>query len=104
MTVAFLLLVFVIGVVLGMGIAARSHRVRYYGWMLFFHPWMFIPNVEWGERWGGWPHCMNQGQCWMHISPARRWCRCKCRWCRLAGLMWHGGSPPTTPLSMRKEK
>jgi hypothetical protein len=75
---------FLVGFVTGMWLVARFPQVGDFDWKLFFHPWMLIPSVEWGERWGGWPHCMDQGQCWMHLSEERRWCECKCRWCRLA--------------------
>lgn len=42
-------------------------------------------DVEWteGSR-ATWPHCCTQARCWMHYSPATRWCDCSCLWCRLA--------------------
>jgi hypothetical protein len=39
---------------------------------------------EWGENWHAWPHCNGQASCWMHYSPPDAWCRCVCRWCRIA--------------------
>lgn len=42
-------------------------------------------GVEWTEGSAAtWPHCCGQARCWMHYSPARRWCDCACAWCRIA--------------------
>lgn len=42
-------------------------------------------DVEWRERWGAWPHCNGQDQCWMHYPEGDgRWCSCVCRWCGIA--------------------
>jgi hypothetical protein len=44
-----------------------------------------ITDTEMSE--GGWktfPHCCDQGQCWMHTPNNGSWCRCICFWCKTA--------------------
>lgn len=44
----------------------------------------WLTRTEWSELWRMWPHCLDQGQCWMHMTTLRAWCRCRCAWCRMA--------------------
>jgi hypothetical protein len=42
---------------------------------------------------GGWatfPHCCDQGWCWMHTPNAGSWCRCSCAWCGVARKLGRG--------------
>lgn len=54
-----------------------------------FQVWQALP--EWSERWGAWPHCNGQAGCWMHLGRARRWCGCRCGWCRVARAVRRDG-------------
>jgi hypothetical protein len=68
-------------------------------------PWLLLPGTpEWSERWGSWPHCNGQGQCWMHYSPAMRWCRCRCGWCELARLVGRGGPLAIVDLAIDRHE
>lgn len=53
-------------------------------WRLQVRVQRMAGGVEWSERWGAWPHCNGQARCWMHLDKERRWCECRCRWCRVA--------------------
>lgn len=45
---------------------------------------LVLSGTEWSENWRAWPHCNGQDGCWMHITSAKPWCRCRCGWCRIA--------------------
>jgi hypothetical protein len=48
-----------------------------------------LAGTEWSENWRAWPHCNTQAGCWMHLGPSKRYCRCNCRWCRIARRIRH---------------
>lgn len=55
--------------------------------LYYLHPVQFLQlltRTEWSENWKSWPHCNGQALCWMHYPPTEAWCRCTCRWCRIA--------------------
>ena len=63
----------------------KSGEMKYKLYLLFHAPYLLLGgHPEWGERWGAWPHCNGQARCWMHYSPASRWCQCVCLWCYFA--------------------
>lgn len=58
-------------------------------WITF---WIYQVIPEWHENWRAFPHCNGQARCWMHCTtPPAPWCRCSCRWCRIARLIRKDG-------------
>ena len=71
-------------------------KVRWWEYVTYYgNPRVFLPRLsgtKWDENWRSWPHCNGQAGCWMHCTtPPAPWCRCRCRWCRIARMVRRDG-------------
>lgn len=66
---------------------------------LILRPWVIVNKLTRTEMAEGGlrraPHCCSQGECWAHVDSP--WCRCACRYCRIARRLRRLPEEPTIP-------